>query len=415
MIAWRLIIIGMVLLAWSAVGQIVPAATVFPKIDQLVEQKGLPDPFRRADGSRVKTVPEWKAQRTYLKALLTHYMYGRMPARPTPNQVRIRRTDMQKVFGGEAVEERFILELTRNSRRAELRFALIRPPEKRRYPTIIKNCRALFDKVTAGPKYEATVERDLAAAKAAVKRGYLLCKFRREDFAPDRKNSRNQGVYPLYPGYDWGSITVWAWTHQLVLDALDRLGHADLDRIVATGHSRGGQTAMAAGIFDERIDVVVPCTGGYGACGTLRIRDPEGVRGTMDYIAHQKKYVPHWFTERYFEFAGNQECLPFDAHTLVSLIAPRPLLNTNATEDEYNNTLSVEAGLRAGRIVYDWLGRDGWARLHWRPGKHAQQEGDWRALLDFTDEVFFGKNGTSRFDQWQFPEFRPPLNWQAPQ
>jgi len=200
----------------------------------------------------------------------------------------------------------------------------------------------------------------------------------------------------------------------VVLDVLNELGYANMSQIVCTGHSRGGQTAIAAGIFDERIDVVVPCTGGYGSCATLRIRDPEGVRGRMDYIDHLKRTVPHWFSERYLEFAGQQNRLPFDAHTLVALVAPRPLLNTNATEDEYNNTLSIEAGIRTGRIVYDWMQLANQCRLHWRPGKHGQMKEDWRALLDFADEVFFGRKGNSKFNKWVYPELTPSLPWEVP-
>ena len=207
---------------------------------------------------------------------------------------------------------------------------------------------------------------------------------------------------------------MWAWSHQVVLDALDNLELANLDQIVYTGHSRGGQTAIAAGIFDERADVIVPNTGGFGSCGTLRVRDPEGVRGTMDYIAHLANKNKHWFHERYFEFAGQQNKLPFDAHTLVALVAPRPLLNTNATEDQNNNTLSIEAGLRTGKKVYDWLGTGDRCRLHWRPGLHAQKEEDWRALLDFADEVFFGRKGTTDYNRWVYPDFEPEFGWLAP-
>ncbi|MFC1596989.1 alpha/beta hydrolase family protein [Planctomycetota bacterium] len=271
--------------------------------------------------------------------------------------------------------------------------ALFRPADERRYPTIIKNCRVLFDPNAAPEERNPTAQRDLQAARESVRRGYVLCKFRREDLAPDRKHNRDEGVFPLYPDYDWGTIAAWAWAYQLVLDVLDDLGYANMNQVVCTGHSRGGQTAVAAGIFDERIDVVIPCTGGYGSCGTLRIRDPEGVRGRIDYIDHVKRTVPHWFSARYLEFAGQQNKLPFDAHTLVALVAPRPLLNTNATDDEYNNTLSIEAGIRTGKLVYDWMQFGDRCRLHWRPGKHGQTEDDWRALLDFADEIFFGRKG----------------------
>jgi hypothetical protein len=257
------------------------------------------------------------------------------------------------------------------------------------------------------------VEYDLEAAQEAINRGYLLCKFRREDLAADRPENRNEGVFPLYPEYDWGTIAVWAWGHQVVLDALDQLGYANLDQIVCTGHSRGGQTAIAAGIYDERIDIVVPCTGGYGACGTLRIRDPDGVRGKMDYLEHLSNHVPHWFHPRYLEFAGQQDKLPFDAHTLVALIAPRPFLNTNAIDDEYNNTLSIEAGLRTGRLVYEWMQLGNRCRLHWRSGRHAQRREDWLALFDFSDEFLFGCVHSREFNSWVYPEFRPGFSSSA--
>ncbi|MBT4136435.1 MAG: hypothetical protein HOE48_00910 [Candidatus Latescibacteria bacterium] len=232
--------------------------------------------------------------------------------------------------------------------------------------------------------------------------------------AEDRKGRPANGVQVLYPEYDWGTIAIWAWGHGVVLDALDRMGYVDMEKIVATGHSRGGQTAIAAGIFDERISVVVPCTGGYGSCGTLRIRDPEGVRGTEDII--EKYLIPaaaHWHTPRFHEFAGHQNQLPFDAHTLIALIAPRPMLNTNATEDPFNNTLSIEAGIHAGRTVYEWFGHKDRCSLHWRPGAHAQKEEDWQALLDFSDKQFFDKKEISTFNQWVYPDFRPELSWEA--
>ena len=145
---------------------------------------------------------------------------------------------------------------------------------------------------------------------------------------------------------------------------------------------------------------MIPCTGGYGSCGTLRIRDPEGVRGRIDYIDHLSRTVPHWFGARYLEFAGQQNKLPFDAHTLVALIAPRPFLNTNATDDEYNNTLSIEAGIRTGRLVYDWMQLPDGAVCIGVPASTGRWKTTGGALLDFADECFFGRKGAREFNQW---------------
>ena len=49
-----------------------------------------------------------------------------------------------------------------------------------------------------------------------------------------------------------------------MLDALDRLALADMKRTVVTGHSRGGKTALCAGIYDERIAITAPNSSGTG-------------------------------------------------------------------------------------------------------------------------------------------------------
>ena len=65
------------------------------------------------------------------------------------------------------------------------------------------------------------------------------------------------------------------------MDVLDKLGVIDMDKTIVTGHSRGGRAAMAAGIFDERIAIVAPSTGGPFSVGSTRQRDAAGFRGTM--------------------------------------------------------------------------------------------------------------------------------------
>ena len=52
--------------------------------------------------------------------------------------------------------------------------------------------------------------------------------------------------FALYPEYDWGTIAVWAWAYQPVIDVLLTMPGIDERRIVSTGHSRGGKTALCA-------------------------------------------------------------------------------------------------------------------------------------------------------------------------
>lgn len=197
----------------------------FPPVSELLDLEGLPDPFVGPDGRRIQSVDEWPGQREYLKALVTHYMHGSRPPIPTAEEVAVRQVFSRSAFDDEAVEERYTLTIENDGRSCDLDIWLFRPPGDARFPTVVKNCHHLFDLETPfGPSSEeadaiaqGAVERDLRAARDAVNRGYVLCKFPREQLAVDSgyktrralqglplEDHRQLGIYPLYPGYDWG-------------------------------------------------------------------------------------------------------------------------------------------------------------------------------------------------------------------
>ncbi|NKB70022.1 MAG: hypothetical protein GKR89_23360 [Candidatus Latescibacteria bacterium] len=313
-----------------------PSPYELPPADALPEQKGLPDPFLGPDGKRIQSVAEWPVQRDYLKALLCHYTYGHTPPRPTAEEMSIRQVMARPAFDGQAVEEHLVLTIQHAGQTFDIDLWLFRPQAEGRHPTIVKNCHSLFDGQTGYGKWaenivepgaSKTIENDTHAARQAVERGYLLCKFNREQLAIDEgygrrcqlanlelPSHRNVGIYPLYPDCDWSAIAVWAWAHSVVLDALDRLGYTDMEKTVATGHSRGGWTATLAGIFDERIALVV-ANGGFNL---IRIRDPQGARPTGDFIAAMETKSPHFHHPRFYTFADQKYRLPFDIHTACS-------------------------------------------------------------------------------------------------
>jgi len=259
-----------------------------------------------------------------------------------------------------------------------------------------------------------------------------VVEFNRREVAPDSASNANrkEGIFPLYPEYDFYTIAAWAWAYQPVIDVLDRLGVVDMKRIIVTGHSRGGQTAMAGAIFDERIAIAAPSAGGPWSVGSFRQRDPQGYRGTMDYANLIKTQFPHWYVPRFAEFLGRQGKLPFDAATMVALVAPRPLIHVNAVADGINNGLAHEAGIRTGRLIYGWWGAEKWCRLHWRDvhnpfGQKGHDEGpeEFLAIFDFADEYFFGKprgpstfNAAPRSDSWRYDPAEYPLliDWTIP-
>jgi dienelactone hydrolase len=382
------------------------SAFKFAPVNELPVHKGMPDPFTKPDGTRLKSKKDWPAQRVYLKAMLAHYQYGTMP--PRPKQFDLARVDSKPIMVGKAIQERYAITLARNNKKMTFHFELIRPKEGERLPTIVKNCSVYFKGQGRSKK---TADRDMNAAIEAVRRGYLLCKFDRTEVAADRADNRKAGVFPLYPEYDWATIAAWAWAHGVVVDALDRLKLVDTKRIVATGHSRGGKTAMCAGIYDERVAITAPNSSGTGGTGSLRYFEKGQKEQRL--ILHKTQF-PHWWVHRFSEFGGKEERLPYDAHTAKSLIAPRALINAHARQDYWANPLGTELTYQAADKVFDWLGAKGKQGIHWRDGGHAQGQEDWLALLDFADWQFFKKKPNRRFSTLAYPKAKVPITWNVP-
>lgn len=380
----------------------------FLRVDELPRQPGMPDLFVGSDGSRLTSTQEWPAQRVYLKAMLAHYLYGSMPSRP--KQFELQCIRKCSICDGKAVHERYAIMLGRNGKSAEFHFEVIRPDKMERVPGIIKNCYTFFEREIAG-KAGLTAAYDWAAAEEAVLRGYLLCKFDRTEVAPNERSNRNRGVFPLYQEYDWGSIAAWAWAHGVVVDALDRLELIDMEKIVATGHSRGGKTALCAGIYDERIAITAPNSSGTGGTGSLRYFEPGR---PSQCISYHKTMFPHWWVDRFFEFEDKEDRLPFDAHTAKALIAPRALINLHARQDYWANPYGTELTYRAAEKAFDWLQSKGQQGIHWREGGHAQAAEDWIALLDFADWIFFSKRPLRSFSTLAYPDSELPITWDVP-
>ncbi len=393
----------------------------FPTVNQLPVQKGFPNPFKMQDGREVKTVNDWNRQRYYLKALLAHYLYGTMP--PNPGKVTIRNTSTRPTQDGDGVEMVFNLTITRGGKNVILRMGIVRPKGLGPYPVVIKNDRNLFPGLTSknfslavggklSPRLSAEYEKhDAFAVQEALKRGYIYCKFIRTDLALDEPDNRHSGVFPLYPEYDWATIAVWSWGYQLVINALQEMDFVDTSKIVSTGHSRGGKTALCAAIYDERIAISAPNSSGTGGTGSFRFFE-KGQRPQT--VASQKERHSYWWAPRLLEFSNQTDKLPFDAHFMKALIAPRGLINPHSRQDYWANPYGTQLTHQAAQLVFDWLGVSNHNGIHWRKGGHAQKEEDWLALFDFADHYFLGKSAERKFDILAYPEAKPDIHWSLP-
>jgi hypothetical protein len=233
-----------------------------------------------------------------------------------------------------------------------------------------------------------------------IGRGYALASFYSGDVDSDRKEV-SDGIYAWLAGGDplknppshRGSIAAWAWGFHRCMDYLVADRDIDSRRIAAVGHSRNGKTALLAAAFDERIALAIPHQAGCG--GTAPSRGKVG-----ESVERINTSFPHWFNAEFKSFNESTDRLPFDQHCLVALCAPRPVLFSNAQEDQWANPSGQFEMLQAADPVYRFLGVEGLAakemppqrqlvssRLGYyiREGKHSMTADDWGIFLNFAD------------------------------
>jgi len=247
-------------------------------------------------------------------------------------------------------------------------------------------------------------------ALAVLRRGYLLAWFNRVEIAhDDYRMDRTSGIYAAYPEMDFGAIAAWAWGFHRAVDFLRACDVVDPHRIAVTGHSRGGKAALLAGATDDRIGLTAPNGSGGGGAGSFLSLGPGS-----ETLADILRAVPYWFAPDLRDYVGREASLGFDQHFLKALVAPRPLLGTEALGDLWANPSGTWQTFDAAREVYRFLGAADRIGIHYRPGEHEQALEDWTALLDFADWHFRGVRPARRFDACPFPGLERAFAWRAP-
>ena len=371
-----------------------PGVSRMPGVDELPEIKELSNPFIMNDGTPVKSEADWTKRREQIKAMMLYYQYGHMP--PAPKNVSAEELSSQTVYDGAATQKHVLLSMGPD-KRIKVNVGMIIPKGKGPFPVILKNDSRIFG---------------VPIAEEVVKRGYIVADYARTDLDPDENNIVGS-AQAAYPDYDWATLAVWAWGGMRVIDYLMTLELVDKDKIVFTGHSRGGKTALLTGALDERIALVAPNGSGCGGAGCYRF---EGEKSeTLERITAPDRFA-YWFVPRFRDFAGNETKLPFDQHFLKALVAPRALISVDALGDLWANPYGTQQSHRGAQSVFEFLGAADKLGIYFRTGGHDQNEDDWRTLVDFADKVFFGKTPASgkRFDKLPFPDAPKPFSWPAP-
>lgn len=394
-----------------------------PNPAQLPAVKELPDPLVCLDGTRVTTREQWEQKRKpELKRLFQHYMYGYFPE-PQKITAKVERED-RDYFGGRATKKEVTLRFGPEGT-PPINLLLVTPNARKPAPVVVGlnfngNHTLLEDPSIALPTaWMRETKKGVVNNRATdegrgtdvgvwnieyvVGRGYGVATFYSGDVDPDRDDPAD-GVQPHFAkagltksgDHAWATLAAWAYGIHRAVDYLHQDDAVDTNRIAVVGHSRNGKTALLAAAFDERIDLAVPSQAGCGGTAPSRGTVGESVKQINDRF-------PHWFNGTFKAFNDQPQKLPFDQHCLVALCAPRPVLMTNAVEDQWANPAGQFEVLKAAEPVYQLLGTEGCAAEkmpetgklvdstlgYWiRPGKHSMTKADWEVYLAFADKHF---------------------------
>ena len=379
----------------------------------------LPSPLLKDDGTAVSTAAEWEStQRSRIMEVVKKHLYGELPAAPLKTEYQI--ISEKEVFGG--LGTRRIIRLTFDGKCASgLCFDLLVyiPNGKAPFPCAIGlnfkgNHSVESDTEIPEPDYYFPAE-DIAERGSShrrwvpeylLERGFALITGCYHQLMPDEADGAKRSIFRLSvpqetldaaPRGEYTAISAWAWGLHRMMDLIETLPEIDSSKVIVTGHSRLGKTALWAGATDERFSVVVSNNSGCGGAAVSR-------REFGERLDMMNKIFPHWLTPQAKNDEKNVQDMPYDQHFLLSLIAPRALAVASASEDLWADPKGEYLGLTGTNEVYALYGRpeipeypvpqgsesidNGIRHYHCRVGKHDILQYDWEKYLDFALRVW---------------------------
>jgi dienelactone hydrolase len=359
----------------------------------------LPDILKSADGKLVRTKKDWEGwRRREILTLFENNIYGQIPK--SYDSIAYTLVNENKVsMQGKAHLKEVQVEVFNQRKSVKINVVLF-------VPTHVAKPVPAFVLINNRSKDNIDPARNTKSnfwpAEVVVDAGYAVVAFHVDDLAPDSKETFINGVLQLYPEQleaDNGmrAIGAWAWGASRVMDYLQKDELIDSKKVVLVGHSRGGKASLWAAAQDERFAICVTnCSGNTGAALSRR---QFGER-----IAVINRAFPHWFNTNYKAFNNKESQLPVDQHMLISLIAPRPVYATNASEDLWADPRGTFLSLKNAESVFLLYGLKSALpeappapdnpilqspiAYHNRKGKHDLTVYDWKNFITFADYHF---------------------------
>lgn len=430
------------------VPEIVTSLGKMPGVKELPVRKEMPDVLTMNDGTKVTTPEHWKKRREEMRRILEYYAVGIAP--PPPGNVKGTEVSSQLLSDGK-IKYRLIHLTFGPQSSLSLDIGIFTPTTGGPFPAYIEPAgtppgatplprlpngptqgQGADTLLTVGPGTQPASQptrvtlsgparggapagargrggptpESIAASNQALMHGFAYVTFNNNDCAEDTTLRNLDGsfafrttrFYPAYPGYDWGILQGWAWGASRIADYLETEPSIDKAKLIITGVSRTGKSALIAGAFDERFTLVAPVASSGG--GTPAFRFSGQGRGGNEGLSEMVRKYPNWFSPNLHQFWARQDQLPFDMHWFIALCAPRAFIALEGTNDQNVQAYGVRQSFLHAQPAYAFLNSLDKLGVNWAERPHGKVQGDWDALLGFADKHLLGKPVDRKFDEF---------------
>lgn len=331
----------------------------------------LPDLLTCLDGQKVTSEKMWtQKRRPELLKMVEEIQFGKMPSRPA--DLRFNVFDKgTPAFGGKALRKQVTVYFTKDTSDFKMNVLIYLPTAtKKPAPLLLSISFAAYNQVIDDPglyvgniwsREGKRVKADKPSAfgkiniEQFIDAGIGFATVYYGDIEPDFKDGIKYGIRSKYlkagqtdvSENEWGAISAWAWGLSRAMDYFETDKQIDSKRVALQGASRLGKTVLWAGIHDPRFKMVIASISGEGGAALARRNYGE----TVQHITDPSRYL-YQFAPKYHSYATKLDQLPFDAHALVALMAPRPLLLQTGSTDYWSDPKGEFLSAQAATPVY---------------------------------------------------------------
>lgn len=298
----------------------------------------IPDLLTFADGSKVKTLADWRRRRAEIAAVFDREVYGRYPVHIPGVTWHVDEVQHIDVTGIPAIVKHVTGHVDNAAFPAitvDIKLDVVTPAatQGRKVPVIIGGGsirpRPVFPPPPGAPVHLLKQPDDAPdSAHLLLAKGWGFVWRNSTEVQADNGAGLNKGIIGLVNRGqprkldDWGVLRAWAWADSRALDYLQTDPDVDGHKVGVMGHSRGGKAALVAMVDDPRFAIAYVSSSGAGGANLYRRNYGEGVSnltGTNEF---------HWFAGNFLKYGAvghSADELPVDSQDFIALAAPRPL------------------------------------------------------------------------------------------